>query len=421
MMKSALIAPPKAAYSYSKLTTYDRCSQLFKLIYVDNIPEARQETVATSLGSFCHAGLETFYQDETGTVESPYHALMSEGGIWDQELKRSNLTMLRPDLVKYANHMVHLYGRANPAYKGADAIRKSDGSVSVAPQMTGAWKAYCKKHGLDFMSRKLDNTAAKADKRWAAISLSDVFAQTVGILHAYQNPKDIAAVVAIELPISEQWFLAADKNGKPLLDETNNPVKTSRTRGPHPVFRDENNQPKLIEIENEFRMPELDETTGKLKRDAEGNIIFSEDVLFNGYIDMLARNEAGELIIVDHKTSSGKVPTVEKISRHEQLLVYGFIVYHLSGEMPAAIGINHLRSGRLVLAPFSLERAELAIERLCGNRRGAELSVFVKQDPYGWGSKCIQEKKDNVELCPGLKYCFPDVYELLSSEEIMSF
>lgn len=421
MMKSALIAPPKAAYSYSKLTTYDRCSQLFKLIYVDNIPEARQDTVATTLGSFCHAGLEAFYEDETGKVESPYHALMSEGGIWDQELKRSNLLMLRPDLVKYANHMAHLYGRASASYKGADAIRKSDGSIAMAPQMTGAWKAYCKKHGLDFLSRKLDNTAAKADKRWAAISLSDVFAQTVGIMHAYQNPKEIAAVVAIELPVSEQWFLAADKDNNPLIDTDGNPVKTSRTRGPHPMFRDENNRPTLVEIENEFRMPELDEATGRLKRDEEGNIVFSTDVLFNGYIDMLARNESGELLIIDHKTSSGKVPAVEKISRHEQLLVYGFIVYHLSGEMPSAIGINHLRSGRLILAPFSLEKAELAIERLCGNRRGAELNVFVKQDPYGWGSKCIQDKKDSVDFCPGLKYCFPDVYESLSSEEMMSF
>ena len=147
-----------SAVSYSKLTTYDRCTELYKLKYVLGVPESKEDTLATRLGSICHASLEAYYLDGGQTITSPYDALTRDGGIWEEELAKVGLNLpgLRRDLQNYAHHMTKLYYRASAQYAGADKIRKADGTVSVAPQMTTAWKQYVKAHALDALALYID-------------------------------------------------------------------------------------------------------------------------------------------------------------------------------------------------------------------------------------------------------------------------
>lgn len=399
--------------SYSKLTTYDRCPELFRLKYVQGIPESREDTVATRLGSICHSAIEQFYEDGGESIENPYDALTRENGVWHQELSDSNLMVIARELQTYGHHITKLYWRASAQYTGVDKIRKADGSVSLSPHMTTAWKTYIKNNALDRMAHHIDQVAARvASNRWAGISLSEVYSQSLGILYPYKNPSEIYAVVAIELPLSDIKLQAACQNGLPLLDEDGNPVATSRSRGPHPVYIEpENTRGRLLEIENEFYLPAVD-LNGKILKDSEGNVVFRNDVLFTGFIDLLARDSQGRLFIIDHKTSK-ELPTPSKVSRHEQLLVYGFIVHHLFQETPYAIGINHLRTGNLVTSPFDLQKAERAVERLSSIVRAIETSAFVKKDPDAYMSMCvIKSNRENEppSLCAGLKYCHPEVY-----------
>lgn len=400
--------------SYSKLTTYDRCSELFRLKYIQGIPESREDTVATRLGSICHTAIEQFYEDGGETIESPYHALTREEGVWHAELQANNLLVISRELQTYGHHITKLYWRASAKYTGPDKIRKADGSVSSAPHLTTAWKTYIKNNALDRMAHHIDQVAARvAGDRWSGISLSEVYSQSLGILYPYKNPSEIYAVVAIELPISDVKLQAATSSGTPMVDEKGNPVGTSRSRGPYPIYIEPNHtRGRLLEIENEFYLPAVDEN-GKLVKDSEGNIQFRQDVLFTGFIDLLARDEQGRLYIIDHKTSR-ELPTPSKVARHEQLLVYGFIIHHLFQETPYKIGINHLRSGTLVTAPFDLEKAEKAVERLASIVRGIEVSAYVKKDPDAYMSMCvIKSSRDNEPptLCPGLRYCHPDVFK----------
>lgn len=394
------------AYSYSRLTTYDKCSQLYKLLYELRLKEARQDTFHTRLGTYCHAALEEFYGCEDGSIESPYNALVREGGVWDKELKKLGLDSVEADLRRYAGHITKLYVRAHVSYRGSDAIRNKDGKVSNAPQFSGAWKEHVRQFGLDSMASKIDRMAGQLHPDWQTISLSDVYAQSLGMMYHYKNPSAIQSIVAIELAVSEVWYQAADEEGKLLKG-----VKTTKARGTHKLWLDKDGKEKLIEILNEQPMPLLDDT-GLIKKDTDGKPEWSKHALFHGYIDLLARDEQGRLLIIDHKTSQ-ELPTEAKVARHEQLLAYGFAVYHLTGELPHAIGINHLRSNKLVIAKFDLARAEIAVERLASIQKGIEIKVFIKRDPDGWDSPCVRKatRADrDVILCPGLKFCHESVW-----------
>lgn len=398
--------------SYSGLTVYDECSMLYRLQRVDRVLPPMADTEATRIGQFCHASLEAYYGDESGQIESPYHELTRPGGIWDQELQACKLQMLMPKLQAYAHHTTGLYERASAAYKGKDAIRKKDGSVSAAPHMTKAWTDYAKQHGLTQLADYINHTAAKiAPARWEDVNLSQVYAESLGIMYPYRHPVEIDAVVAIELPISEIQFHAADENNQPLYDELGQPVPTSRVRGPYPIHLDEDNRQTTLNVLYPFFLPVLG-PDGKLVKTEDGDYVRREDLLFNGYIDLVARNPQGELLIIDHKTNSGEVPSKGKISRHEQMLVYGFMITLLGGEKPAYVGMNHLRSGRLILAEFSMEKAELAMERLLSIVAGIEKRVFVRQNPDGYHSRCVVKPFRDGEpprLCPGLPHCHPEV------------
>src|ERR1019366_2051996 len=180
-----------------------------------------------------------------------------------------------------------------------------------------------------------------------------VFAQSACIMSVYRNAPEIDSVVKIELPISEMLFQAATPDGKPLYDIEGQPVATPKRRGDLPLWEDEKGEYKLIDITHKFFMPTLDENN-KIIKDKDGKPVWSKTALFHGYVDMVARDSEGRLIIIDHK-SSMEAPTPAKVARHEQLNAYCFAVYHLTGERPFLIGINHLRTGKLITAPFDLE------------------------------------------------------------------
>lgn len=404
--------PVSKTVSYSGLTVYDECSMLYKLQRVDRVLQPMADTEATRIGQFCHTSLEVYYGDETGSVESPYAELTRPGGIWDQELATHQLQMLAPKLQAYAHHTTALYERASASYRGKDAIRKKDGSVSAAPHMTKGWTEYARQHGLPQLADAINHTAARvAPERWGSVSLAQVYAESLGIMYPYRHPADIDSVVAIELPISEVQYQGADEANRPLYDELGQPVPTSRVRGPHAMYLDDQQRPVVLHVLYPFYLPVLG-PDGRLVKDEAGDYARRDDLLFTGYIDLVARNDKGQLLIIDHKTNSGEVPSKSKISRHEQMLVYGFMVTLLGGEMPAYVGMNHLRSGKLVLAEFSMAKAEIAMERLLSIVAGIEKRVFVRQNPDGYHSRCVVKpfrEGDPPRLCAGLPFCHPEV------------
>ena len=410
-----VIANPPAGISYSSISKYDECSYLYKLIKVDGALE-QADTEPTKTGTYCHKALEEVYEAGSG---SPYQVLAGEGGIIDQELEKLGLKeALRDRIQVYSHHHTKLLRRASASYKGEDKIRKANGDVPKMPEATGPWKAYAKEHKLEEMIRVIDQEASKASAKlaaagkdkdtWVRLRMSKVFGDALGIMHQYTHDPRIAEILQIEFPISEFRYLAADDAGNPLFDENGEPVTTSKVRGPHPLWYEDPKARKggrLLDILHPFFIPKT--KNGKLVKDAEGNYEFRDDAVFVGYIDMLSRGQDGVLQVNDHKTNAGDTPTPAKVARTEQFLLYHFMMWVMTGEW-AEIGMNHLRSNRLVLTKVELEDVEAAVARLAEAYRGIEFEVYTRKSAEAYNSPCmkIEDGKD-PRFCPGFALCHP--------------
>lgn len=410
------LAMPKVpkTFSYSRVSKYTDCPRLYYLQHVAKLLEAYSDTNPTKIGNWCHKALETVLQsEEDGLV--PYEILAGKGGLWDQELEKLKLTALKPKLQTYAHHYTQVMVRANPNYRGADKIRKADGSVPSMPLMTKDGSAYSRQHKMPQMALDIDAAARRADPdNWTNTSLSTVYAESLGIMYQYQHPEGIYEVLQVELPISELRMLAADEKGNPLFDDDGEAVTTSRVRGPHPMFtyKDEAGKDQVIvlDILNPFYLPKVD-AQGKLVKDENGELVFRDDACFSGYIDLLDRDRNGELGVSDHKTNGGDIPVPAKIARNEQFNVYGLIVEELTGEVVKWLRMNHLRSSSLISAPFDREQAEEVLERLLSLITAIEKKVFTKHHPDAYVTRCHYKNwKGDTELCEGFKLCYPKEY-----------
>lgn len=403
-------------YSFSRINGYTDCSYKYYLQHIIRELDAYSASDATLLGNWCHKALETVLEAEEDAVpQSPYEILAGEGGLWDQELERLKLTDLKPRLQEYAHHYSGLMLRASAAYKGADKIRKADGSVAAKPSMTKGWGEYARANKLDQKAVAIDLAARRAaPKEWNNLSLSTVYAESVGIMHHYKHPDEIYEVLRVELPVSELRLLAANEDGSPMFDEAGEPVTTSRVRGPHPAYSykdaKDKSQVVVIEVLNPFYLPKLDEH-GKLMKNPDGSLVFRDDACFSGYIDLLERNREGEIGVTDHKSNGGEPPNIAKVARHEQFNVYGLIVEELTGELVKWLRMNHLRSSTLVSAPFDRKRAELVFERMLSMVDAIEKKVFVKHNPDNYVTQCATKNyKGELVLCEGFKLCHPAEY-----------
>lgn len=401
-------------YSFSKLDTYVKCSEMFKLQYVDKVSGVDTSSLETVVGNKCHDALEEFYLNSD--IPDPYTALVQ---LWKDELTKDGLEALATDLNHYASDISKLFLRAGANYKGADPIRTSTGQVPKSPEMTTGWKDAVREMKLWERAQRIDKLAAQVQPRkWIGISLADTYANSCSIMYGYRNPADISEVLLVEMPLSELRWVADDPNnpGQILMDDSNNRMETVRGRGPYKLWMDKSGDPELVDIDNKVVFPRLDSDLKDFVRDPKtGEIEYSDDTtMFNGYIDLVCRTRDGKLAIIDHKTSKGEPPTMAKVARHQQLLLYGWAIWRLTGEVPDLIGINHLRTNKLVLAKFNLDLALEVLKAKLQTIRGIDNKVHIKQDPYGYGSMCITQSSKGEKYCPYFHLCHKDLVPQLT-------
>ena len=411
--------PPRSV-SYSQLTAFEECGQLHHLVRNLRVVKGFEGNVYTEMGSACHEPIEVWlrqFMDEGEVVyKTPYDYMVANGGYWDTKLAEMGLQELKPRLQAYAHHTTTLYWRSHPGFTGKDAIRKADGTPASMPSMTKGWTDYAKANGLYKLESEINSLAARVDLKFKDIPFAQVYAESLGIMFPYLHPAAIASVVAVELPISEVMFQASNLDNTPMYDDAGEPVPSSVRRGPHPVWVDDAGKPvNFLEVIHPFWLPVLDPETGELVPDPQnpGDYVRRDDVVFTGFIDLVARDADGQLMIVDHKTSGGDPPGKVKIEHHEQLNLYGFMVTQLFGEQPKTLAINHLRSNKLPAATYLPERGKAAVERLLSLVREIDLRVYTKRDPFSFSNPCIKKgrnKGDAEILCPGLAHCHPSIH-----------
>lgn len=341
------------AFSFSRIEKYNSCSEYFRLYYVDK-PVARPvtDTVATVMGTLVHETLEEFYGPNVDRAIDPVQILDL---IWDNRLQQLGLSHVKPQLMSIAADVVRLNQRASADYVGPDAIRDEKGKPYKSPQRSNAWAQAVRELKLDQRRAAIDTLAAAKGKPWSAVSLSEVYAETFAVLEPYNDP-----FVSVGLTVRAQEV----------------PLSSPAQKGEAYM-----NDPKI----NIVRLPNGD--------------------LYTGYIDSICTDALGRTYIIDHKTSK-EAPTQAKVAHWEQLILYAWAHYQVWGFYPHYIGINSVRHGQLIIAPFNPALVEGTLRRFMSGIDGADKRAFVQQSPIAHGAQCYKEFTKTP--CPYLGYCHPE-------------
>ncbi len=368
---------------------------MYKMQYIVRPDDVETASIYTEIGSRVHDALESFYlspeEGQEGHYPHPYPALLDH---WKRDLEAWKMSGAFDELVRISADVSHLEARCSPNYKGKDAIRNRDGSVPKNPAMTGAYKEAMAALKIDSRKASIDRAGAAANDLWKGFSLTDTFAQSSVIIYPYQHPTLMQDVLFIEFPISDPIVWAADDDGNLMKDANGEPVLTSRRQGPYPVWvNPETGRPNVAYIVNPVYLP--------------------DGSLFNGYIDIVARDERGRIILGDHKTSQKK-PGEMDVKRHQQLLMYAWAWHQLTGEWPALIGINHLRSGSFIPAEVDQNFAQQVVLRHMTIVDAIDKKVFVCHDPHGFGAPCL-DYRTGEPACAYFKHCHPELWKEMTA------
>jgi len=331
-------------YSVSRLQTYLKCGEAYRLQYVERQKREYTCSYSTVVGSLVHNALEMYFLGG-GTRLLHLFETTSETALIDLGLLTDRDTSLYEDLLRYAKGVGSLYERASATYMGKDAIRTGKGDVPSMPQATTAWKDAMVGLGQGRLKEGLD---AMALGRGLTFSLCDAYAEAYALTATYMVPT--LDVHYVELGLSKH-------DGGKLV----NPVPLPPEYGG------------------------------------------DDDIYLSGSIDLVA-TYSGRLSIIDHKTSSGAPPTLEEVSTNPQLLAYAWAYEQLTGDVVEGVGINHIRSGQLVWAPISVHR-EKVLRSLLGAHKAIEVGYFPLHTPSEYDSPC---RKWYGKECPFKGQCWGD-------------
>lgn len=348
-----------STYSVSRLKTLDKCTEYFRLKYVEKI-KVEDISPSTFLGNLCHSCLEFYYGanpkiDKITAFELGLRFTLHDKKLVDEE----NLDLVWDKLWSYLVNLDLLYQKADPNYNGPDAIRTKAGTVPKNPQMTTQWKD-------DYQGMGLENSKGVLDLYIEAIegiSVADICAEGYSLMKKYKHPQmalpsgekiKLKKILYIELPIS--------------------------------VINKETGI-----ITNPVKMP--DEYGG------------SSLVYLNGYLDLVGADEEGNIAIIDHKTSKNEF-THQDIAHNVQLLSYVWAFENLTGLTVKYIGINNLRYGSCNIVEVPPHEALLErLYTLFKNHNLIEHKIFNKRTPEPY-SPCLDSYG---KRCPYLNMCWPDV------------
>lgn len=99
-----------------------------------------------------------------------------------------------------------------------------------------------------------------------------------------------------------------------------------------------------------------------LESEYQFEIPITDNALFNGKVDLIARSKkSGRLIIIDHKSKS-KFKSKDELAEYaKQLYLYAFAVHEKYGEWPKTLYFNMFRKGELVTIPFDKKEYRMAM------------------------------------------------------------
>jgi PD-(D/E)XK nuclease superfamily len=326
--------------SYSRLSKYNSCGQAYKLHYIDKIPSSLF-SLATLTGSIYHTAAEKYLEDYANSQALDFFEAAVHATLENYKIKLP--ANLLNELIELAITKSEIYYKCTEAYVGKDAIRTKDGRVSSSPEMTSGFKSAYFKAEIQPKKENIDIASVALSDEFMSVSLSDAFCNAYFLVKQLELPSWFKKVCSIEFEFS--------------------------------------NQPSPGIINNEIYWP-------------------GTDLLFNGKIDLVCLDQEDELIIIDHKTSSGEAPNESYVKHHEQLNVYAWFYRELFNIAPNKMGINHVKSKKWITSEIDYALAEEIVLNLVKAHHSIKEEKFSKRNPTNFNSPCT--------YCNFLPLCYPN-------------
>lgn len=359
--------------SYSRLSTYLNCAEMYRLKYVAK-DEGRKitskyKTLEEPLikGNLAHNALE-YYLNGTDKEDAVGLALSD----WLENICHITPISGEPDMGEgvnldkleyYAKECGRLLMRCSESYVEEDKIRNKDGSAPKDPlnYMPGAFKQEYNQQDLFNAKFTIDNQAAAANNSFKRFSLANIAAEAVSYVYIFTLPDFVDNVASVELDLSKQ------------------------------------------------------------------KIGFNNNNLYwNGLLDTEYALKDGGLVINDHKTEKEK-RRPEDVAFDLQLNSYAAVRYEQTGKLAEYIAITHLRSNTLIAATTSPSVVNQCMDYLEEIQEEINLQIetkgknkhWLKKWPGKYGSPCFRRNWKSGALdsvCPYLTHCHPDYYECIKDE-----
>jgi hypothetical protein len=315
---------------------------------------------ATFTGNMVHEALEEYY---LGNEVHPYPALQK---VWAKFFEKHELQNILELLEDVSTDLNQLAWRASAECRDPSKwIRNKDGSVPKALSYNGAYKSEYARLGIEERKAYINTNVGRKAQELADLSIVDCYADSLAMLKDYEEIPGLTEIKGVELPFSK---------------------KSKHEDG-------------TWDLESPVELPEL------------GDYV-------NGVIDLVAVVN-DKIAIIDHKTSSGGPPDIVTVMYWDQLLLYAYAYEKLTRERPYYIGINHIRSGKTILAPVNWSLVEDAVQRFEGTITAAKAGVHFKRSPTEYQSPCTGGAKslaDTQRVCKYLDICHGELYKILQGE-----
>jgi hypothetical protein len=386
--------------SYTKLSTYLDCPELYRLRYIKK-EKGEGMTLQEPLikGVLAHLCIENYLRglDKDDAIDLSLRTwLLSacnlEGSDTDKYEKECgargqkenkqvsiydpiDLDNLFDDNVSSASNIINIdelyeYGtvcgrllqRCSESYNKVDKIRNKDGSVPKNPleYSPTEFKAEYEAKQLHLKKLEIDTRAAKQNRAFTRMSLANIVAEAISFVYIFEVPDIVKSVEKIEHKLNETkvWF-------------------------------------------------------GEKK-----------DIYWNGVIDTEYLTHEGSTIINDHKSEKYK-RRGEDVAFDLQLNSYAAVRCEQENKLADYISITNLGSGSLLVAKTDVEVLNECMDYLESIQKDIDRDIetkgvdnsWSKKWPSKYGSPCLRRKFDAIDqVCPYIRKCWPLYSEALGSE-----
>lgn len=349
-----------ATYSVSRLRTYHLCSTLFKYKYVDRFRD-NSLSKATLIGSSLHQILEDNYLPFIGIDNPPrtipYTVIVTSTNEVLTKVFLHDLTDQIEQVYSYYTSIQELYKRASADYVGLNPIRKGDGTVAQAPEMTGTWKKELAKLNIANVQDSINSYIKSVDGRWENIDFFDLVLTVIKVALKFELAPNIKKILGVELAFSPET----------------NVIVTPNTGEDGPILE--------------------------------------------AYIDLVAELQNGEVAIIDYKSGAQDYQEID-IAYNDQLLMYSHAYEELTKQQPKYIGIYNLRSNKLVLSEMVPIFRDQVISELTSIHKDIVAQKYEKKLPNKQMTNSCPCLDQFHKPCAFLGLCYPELAAKLNSTSI---